>query len=431
MRPPPTFSDLLTLFARIGCQSFGGPAGQIALMQRELVDQRGWISPERFAHALNFCMLLPGPEAQQLATYCGWLLHGVRGGLTAGLLFILPGAVVMLGLSLLYVTYGQTGAVQGLLFGIKAVVLAIVLEALLRVAKRALKRHSDWAIAIAAFAALFIFQIPYPMVVLAAGLTGYLRQQKLVAARADVDIRTRHQPFRIAAIGLLTWALPIAILLLIFGGKNTFIDVSLFFSKMAVVTFGGAYAVLSYVAQEAVSKYHWLTPAEMIDGLGLAETTPGPLILVLQHVGFLAGWRNSAGLSPLAGGLLGAGVATWVTFTPSFLWILLGAPYVERLRANAKLSGALSGITAAVVGVIFNMAIWFGLHVLFRHMTDVPFAGTRMQLPVLASINPLAVLLAAAAAYLLLVRHLSLFKVLGLGAMLGLLAQLAGYAAMR
>ncbi len=418
--PQPAFSDLIRLFARIGCLSFGGPAGQIALMQRELVDQRNWIAPDRYAHALNFCMLLPGPEAQQLATYCGWLLHGVRGGLAAGLLFILPGAAVMLALSVLYVTVGRTGAAQGILFGVKAVVFAVVLEALFRVAKRALRRRSDWLIAAAAFVALFVFHTPFPFVILVASLIVFARvqQSSTTEQMADID-RPRHKPVRTALIGMMLWMAPVAMLFAIFGKAALFTQLSLFFSKMAVVTFGGAYAVLSYVAQEAVQTRHWLTAAEMIDGLGLAETTPGPLILVLQHVGFLAGWRNTAGLSPLMGGLLGAGVTTWVTFTPSFLWILLGAPYVERLRTNVKLSGALGGITAAVVGVIFNMALWFGLHIIFRQMAELAAPWGKIAMPMFSSFDPAAAVLGALAAWLLLVRHMGLFKVLALGAALG------------
>lgn len=421
MQPVQTpFSDLVRLFAKIGCLSFGGPAGQIALMHRELVDQRKYIAPERFAHALNFCMLLPGPEAQQLATYCGWLLHGVRGGLAAGLLFILPGACVMLGLSYAYVTVGNTTTAQTVLFGVKAVVLAIVLEALLRVAKRALNRRSDWVIAGAAFLALFVFQLPFPLVILAAGIAGYFRTRQTATADVVPDTkRPAHAPLRIALTGICLWVLPVVILLAVFGGGTVFTQLWLFFGKMAVVTFGGAYAVLSYVAQEAVQSYHWLSQAEMIDGLGLAETTPGPLILVLQHVGFLAGWRNSAGLSPLAGGLLGAGVTSWVTFTPSFLWVLLGAPYVEQLRANAKLSGALAGITAAVVGVIFNMSLWFGLHILFARMTPVVFSGHALLLPEPGSFDPAAAAIALLAAWLLLKQHAGLFKVLATGAVLG------------
>ncbi len=417
---PPRFVDLVRLFARIGCLSFGGPAGQIALMQRELVDQRRWIAPDRYAHALNFCMLLPGPEAQQLATYCGWLLHGVRGGLAAGLLFILPGAAVMLALSFLYVTVGTTGAAQGILYGVKAVVFAVVLEALFRVAKRSLKRRSDWLIAAAAFVALFVFHLPFPLIILVAGLIGYMRAPRgsVTKNQADID-RPEHRPVLTAGIGLVLWAAPVLLLLAIFGQTAVFTQLSLFFSKMAVVTFGGAYAVLSYVAQEAVQTRHWLTAPEMIDGLGLAETTPGPLILVLQHVGFLAGWRNHLGVSPVMGGLLGAGVTTWVTFVPSFLWILIGAPYVERLRSNVKLSGALSGITAAVVGVIFNMALWFGLHIVFRQMSDVPVPWGRLVLPVFNSFDPAAAALGGLAAWLLLVRHTGLFKVLALGAALG------------
>lgn len=421
-----TFSmrALARLFGKIGCLSFGGPAGQIALMQRELVDQRQLIAPDRFNHALSFCMLLPGPEAQQLATYCGWLLHGRRGALAAGILFVLPGALVMLGLSYLYVTIGQSPWADGILLGIKAVVLAIVLEALLRVARRALKLRSDWLIAAAAFVALFFFDVPFPLVVLAAAIAGFWRAGAAPGVAAATETGAPHARYFLATLtlGLLLWLAPVAAIYTGFGETSVFTDIGLFFSKMSVVTFGGAYAVLNYVAQEAVQNYHWLTPAEMIDGLGLAETTPGPLILVLQHVGFLAGWRGTTGMSPLAGGLLGAGLASWVTFTPSILWILVGAPYVEKIRTNAKLTGALGAVTAAVVGVILNMALWFALHVLFRDVSTLTWGMVTTSVPVWSGFQPVAAGLSLAAGYLVLVRHVGIIKIIILGALLGFAA---------
>jgi len=354
----PSFAAALRVWARIGCLSFGGPAGQIALMHREVVDERRWISDARFLHALNFCTLLPGPEAQQLATYLGWLMHGVKGGLAAGLLFIIPGALVMLALSMLYVAYGEVPAIAALFFGLKCAVLVLVLEALLRVAKRALRGPLPWAVAMAAFLALFALRLPFPVVVLAAALAGWLMPDAFAAGGhgtakpgppALLDARLAADPGYIGALsgaarraGLLAlalWLVPVCGLLALGG---VFRDIAWFFSKMAVVTFGGAYAVLAYVAQEAVEGYRWLSAGQMLAGLGLAETTPGPLILVLQFVGYLAG-HGAAGV---AGGIAGAALTLWVTFLPCFAWIFLGAPYVERLHDAPRLKAALAGVTA-------------------------------------------------------------------------------------
>ncbi len=418
----PTLSEATRVWARIGLLSFGGPAGQIALMHKELVEERRWIGEERFLHALNYCMLLPGPEAQQLAVYIGWLMHRTIGGLIAGLLFILPGAAVMLGLSVLYVLYRHVPVVDGLFFGVKAAVLAVVVEAGLRISRRALKNGAMVAIAVAAFVAIFLFKAPFPAIILAAGLVGWLGHRfvprlfgaqaghgksgpdvtglvDVLFARGELDhVRpSRRKALRTIAIWLPLWLGPVLALWLWTGGGSVWTQLGSFFSTMAVVTFGGAYAVLAYVAQAAVETHGWLLAGEMIDGLGLAETTPGPLILVLQFVGFLAGFRAPGDLPPLLAGGLGALLTLWVTFAPCFLWIFLGAPYVEALRGNRALSAALGAITAAVVGVIMNLALWFGLHVLFAQVRPVAFLGLSPNWPVLASHDWRAALLSAGA----------------------------------
>lgn len=399
----PSFAQAAKVWARIGLLSFGGPAGQIALMHKELVEERRWISESRFLHALNFCMLLPGPEAQQLATYIGWLLHGTRGGIVAGLLFILPGFFVILGLSSAYALFHETDWLTSLFFGLKAGVLAIVIEAVLRVGRRALKTRFALAVAALAFAALFFFDLPFPLVVLAAGIAGYAATrlqpatgEKAMAAAAKQTLADRpsvidsHFPavasswgrtFQVLSTWLILWIAPFILAAGVLGFDNVYTAIGLFFSKMAVVTFGGAYAVLAYVAQQAVETYHWLRPGEMLDGLALAETTPGPLVLVLSFVGFMAAFRAPLGLDPIISGLLGATLATWVTFVPCFLWIFLGAPYVETLRNNRALSGALAAISAAVTGVILNLAVWFGLHVLFSGVARFAAGPISMPLP--------------------------------------------------
>lgn len=404
--PPshPTFGEATKVWAKIGFLSFGGPAGQIALMHRELVEERRWISESRFLHALNFCMLLPGPEAQQLATYIGWLLHGTRGGIVAGLLFILPGFFVILGLSSAYALFHETDWLTSLFFGLKAAVLAIVVEAVIRVGRRALKTRFALIVAAFAFAALFFFDLPFPLVVLAAGIAGYLATrlqpatgEKAMAAAAKQALADKPsvidssfpdgasswgRTFQLPATWLALWIAPFAVIGVMLGFDTVYSAIGLFFSKMAVVTFGGAYAVLAYVAQQAVETYHWLKPGEMLDGLALAETTPGPLVLVLSFVGFMAAFRAPLGLDPLMSGLVGATLATWVTFVPCFLWIFLGAPYVEALRNNRALSGALAAISAAVTGVILNLAVWFGLHVLFFSVERFAAGPVSMPLPV-------------------------------------------------
>lgn len=410
------------VWLRIAALSFGGPTGQIAVMHRILVDEKRWIGEHRFLHALNYCMLLPGPEAQQLATYIGWLMHRTRGGIVAGGLFVLPGVLSIMALSWIYVLFGHVGVVAGLFFGLKCAVLAVVAQAVLRIGGKALKNRALRGIAAAAFVMIFFLSVPFPLIILAAGVIGYLggRAGKSAfqvggghaAAKGkiveDADTLlgeelpahahpTMRQTMGQAAIWLLLWLVPVAALLALLGPGNTFAEIATFFSKMAVVTFGGAYAVLAYVAQQAVTHYHWLTAREMLDGLGMAETTPGPLIMVLQFVGFLGAYRHPGVLPPLLAGTLGGLLATWVTFLPCFLWIFLGAPFIERLRGNRALSGALSAITAAVVGVVLNLAIWFAIHTLFREVTSVRFGAITFDAPVPASIDPVALLLSVTA----------------------------------
>jgi chromate transporter len=430
----PTFGEAARVWAKIGLLSFGGPAGQIALMHRVLVDERRWISEPRFLHALNFCMLLPGPEAQQLATYVGWLLHGVRGGLVAGALFVLPGAAAMLVLSVVYALYGSTALLAGLFFGLKAAVLAIVVQAVVRIGRRALTTRPMQALAATAFVAIFALHVPFPVIVLGAALIGYVATRGGSTAfragghgESSTDAHLVDPPaprfartLAMAVAWIAVWLAPAVLALAIAGPDDVFTRIAGFFSVMAVVTFGGAYAVLAYVAQAAVATYGWLAPGEMLDGLGLAETTPGPLILVLEFVGFLAAFRDPGPLPPLLAGVLGAGLTLWVTFVPSFLWIFVGAPYVERLRGNAALAGALSAVTAAVVGVILNLAVWFALHTVFSSVERIAVGPLSLDVPVLASLDPWALLLALAAAIAVFCFRLGLVPVLGGSALAGL-----------
>lgn len=366
----PTFREALRFWLKLGLISFGGPSGQIAILHTELVEKKKWINEERFLHALNYCMLLPGPEATQLATYCGWLLHRTWGGITAGVLFVLPSALLLWVLSFVYVSYGQVAWLGAAFNGLKPAVTAIVLAAVWRLGQRALKRGLHWAIAATAFVALFFFHAPFPAVVATSALIGLLFKTspaetpstaKLASARSAL---VRHT-LCVLAVSLVLWWTPVVIAGLTQGWHSTLAQQGIFFSKASLVTFGGAYAVLPYVGQQAVENYHWLSPSQMLDGLGLAETTPGPLIMVLQFVGFLGGWNRPDALSPLATATLGAMMTTWTTFVPSFLFIFIGAPYIERLRNVAWLNHALTAVTAAVVGVILNLAVWFGLHVFF------------------------------------------------------------------
>jgi len=449
-----SLGEAARVWARIALLSFGGPAGQIAVMHRILVQEKKWIGEARFLHALNYCMLLPGPEAQQLATYVGWLLHRTKGGLIAGLLFVLPGMVSIMVLSWIYAAWGRVGAVEALFFGLKAAVLAIVLDAVRRIGARALKNNFMRLIAASAFVAIFFFEAPFPLLVLAAALIGFA-VAKLgggavpaehgshgpAGAEAVPDEKTAlgesvpeharpsmRWSLRISAIFLLLWLLPVAVLAVLLGPDDVFPRIGLFFSQMAVVTFGGAYAVLAYVAQQAVETYNWLAPGEMLDGLGMAETTPGPLIMVTQFVGFMGAYRDPGALDPMLAGTLGGLLATWVTFTPCFLWIFLGAPFVERLRGNRALAASLSVVTAAIVGVILNLAIWFALHTLFLQVRRIEDGPLAFDSPVLTSANVPAMLLSAAALFAMFGLKLGPVRVLAGCAVAGLALRLAGLA---
>jgi chromate transporter len=435
----PSLAQAVRVWARIGLGSFGGPAAQIATMHKVLVDELGWVGETRFLRALNFCMLLPGPEAQQLATYMGWALHRTPGALAAGLLFIAPGFVVMMGLAALYAGYHQVALVDGLFAGIKPAVLAVVIEALIRIGKRALVGRLPRLIAILAFVLIFFLEAPFPLIILGAGLVGAWAARsghpdfqpkppkKSEDGAADRAVTAGGLPGAgrqvvVALICLAVWLAPLGLALV--WGHGAFAAIGLFFAKMAVVTFGGAYAVLAYVAQQAVEVHGWLKPGEMLDGLGLAETTPGPLILVNQFVGFLAGFRDHGGLGPWLGGVVGATLTVWVTFAPCFLWILLGGPFVERLNANRVLAGALAAITAAVVGVIFNLGVWFALHVLFGHVAESHAGPLRLLVPDPASLDPLALVLAVGAAVAMLRLRVGMLATLAAAGAVGAAARL-------
>lgn len=446
--PYPSLAEATRVWARIAALSFGGPAGQIAVMHRIVVDERRWLGDNRFLHALNFCMLLPGPEAQQLATYIGWLMHGVRGALIAGGLFILPGMVSVMALSWVYAIWGEVGIVSAMFFGLKAAVLAIVLQALTRIAKRALKNRAMRIVALLSFVGIFALGLPFPLIVAMAALIGWAGARAGLQAFAagpahgaagPVQIAdtatllgeddaaqpaaTRRAALRAGLAALALWLLPVGLLVLTLAPGNVFADIAGFFSRMAVVTFGGAYAALAYVAQEAVGSYGWLAPGEMLDGLGMAETTPGPLIMVLQFVGFMGAWRETGSLvAASAGGLL----ATWVTFAPCFAWIFLGAPWIERLRSNRLISSALTAVTAAVVGVILNLAIWFAIHVIWRDIREIKAGPLSLQLPVPASIDWAAAALTALAIWAVFRLRLGMPAVLGCAAAAGTLLHLAG-----
>jgi chromate transporter len=427
----PGFAEATRLWFKVGCLGFGGPAGQIALMHRLVVDERKWVGEAQFLHALSFCMLLPGPEAQQLATYLGWLLHGVRGGLVAGILFVLPGFCVILALSAAYAAFGQLPWLAGVFFGLKCAVIALVAEALWRVARRALKQSVHIVTAALAFLALFVFRIPFPVVILAAAIVGLIMAWRSDGAAKASEVQllapssNAPRPVRILLIGAALWLGPIALLAVWLGSAHIFAQMGWFFARMAVVTFGGAYAVLAYVAQQAVQSYGWLTTGTMIDGLALAETTPGPLILVLSFVGFYAAYQQPGALAPMLAGTLGAVLVTWVTFVPSFIWIFLGAPYVERLRQNRYLSTALMMVTAAVVGVIANLALWFALHVLFQQVTDITLGVATVTWPNWRSADLVAIGLSLAAGLALLHWRVNLVKVLFASGAAGYLAHTA------
>ncbi len=452
-RPYPTLSEATLIWARIGLFSFGGPAGQIALMHRILVEEERWLGERRFLHALNYCMLLPGPEAMQLAVYIGWLTHRTRGGIVAGVLFVLPGIVAIMVLSWVYALYGDVGPVEALFFGLKAAVLAIVVQAVIRIGTRALRNAAMLAIAAASFVAIFVFGVPFPLIILTAGAIGYLGVRAGLAAfrgggghgglgRPEVDATetllgeetpehtrvNRGWALRISSVLLVLWLAPVALLFALAGPAHVYSQIAGFFSVMAVVTFGGAYAVLAYVAQEAVQNFGWLAPGEMLDGLGMAETTPGPLIMVTQFVGFMGAFREAGGLPPLLAGTLGGLLTTWVTFAPCFLWIFLGAPFIERLRGNATLTAAMTAITAAVVGVILNLAIWFGLHIVFDEVRTITGGGIDMEVPVLGSLDVAALVLVTLAAIAVFRFRLGPMTVLAVSAGLGIAMGLGGLA---
>jgi chromate transporter len=428
----------------ISLQTFGGPAGQIAVMQHKLVDEKRWIGQRRFLHALNYCMLLPGPEAQQLAIYVGWLLNGTLGGLIAGTLFVLPGALALLALSALYVGAGSTTVVTGLFAGLAPAVIAIVIQAVHRVSRRALHHPLLVALAVASFIALTVFKVPFPVVVLAAGVLGWLlglriptfAQAKGHAGSSDGvqplisddalhhDAPSATRSLKVLVAGLVLWFAPIGLATLVFSRHSVFVDQGLFFSGAAVVTFGGAYAVLSYVAHQAVSVFGWLKAGEMVRGLALAETTPGPLIMVVQFVAFVGAYRSPGSLNPWVAAVLASLLVTWVTFVPCFLFIFLGAPYVERLRNNHHLTAALTGITAAVVGVIANLALFFALHTLFDRSRALTWGPVDVDLPVLSAWDPVAFAITAIALVLIFRLSWSTMRTLGVCAVLGLASTL-------
>ena len=420
------FREALRTWVRVAVHSFGGPAGQIAVIHRVVVDEKRWVDEEHFLHALSYCLLLPGPEAQQLVTYLGWLLHGTRGGLIAGLLFVLPGFLSILVLSLLYVTYQEVAFVSAVFYGLKPAVLAIVLEAVFRLKRRAVADRRSTLVAALAFLAIFALGIPFPLIILAAAAVGYIlgtpRGDAVPAPRATAA--PIGYTLRTAALWLAIWLVPVIGLVLALGRGHVLVREALFFSKAAVVTFGGAYAVLAYVAQQAVDVYHWLAPGEMLDGLGLAETTPGPLIMVTQFVGFVGASRQPGDLHPLLAGVAGSVVTTWVTFTPCFLFVLAGAPWIERLRGNRALNAALRGIMAAVVGVVLNLAAWFALHTVFADVRDVTWGPLALPVPRRASVDVGAALIAALAAFAVFRLRWGMFAVLGAGAAAGLLIRL-------
>ncbi len=451
---PVSLREAFWVWLRIAALSFGGPAGQIAVMHRILVDEKRWIGEHRFLHALNYCMLLPGPEAQQLSTYIGWLMHKTRGGLIAGGLFVLPGAIAIMALSWIYALYGHVGVVSGLFFGLKCAVLAVVLQAIVRIGSRSLKNTVMRSLAAAAFVLIFFLNVPFPMIVLTAGMIGYFggraglsvfqvggghsEASDNIVADADTllgeDLPAHANPtigqsLRQAVVWLFLWLTPVAVLYFAMGEASVFTQIATFFSKMAVVTFGGAYAVLAYVAQQAVENYHWLSAREMLDGLGMAETTPGPLIMVLQFVGFMGAYRNPGMLSPLLAGTLGGLLATWVTFIPCFLWIFLGAPFIERMRGNKALSGALSAITAAVVGVVLNLAVWFAIHTIFGNVARFTAGPIHFDLPLIASVDLWALAISVAAIVAMFRLKVGIFQVLGGASVAGIALHFAGLVA--
>ena len=441
------FKEAIKVWIRVAIYSFGGPAGQIAVMHKILVEEKKWISENRFLHALNYCMLLPGPEAQQLATYIGWLLHRMKGGVTAGILFVIPGFVSILILSILYAAYRDVGIVEAIFFGIKPAVLAIVVGAVIKIGKKAIKNEVMFVLAALAFIAIFFFEVDFPYIIIAAGLTGFiggkLWEEKFhvikghYLAEGDKDkdndenalIDSKIQPVRPSLkktlktifIFLTLWSLPLLIIGLVIGVENIFFSEGLFFSKTAVVTFGGAYAVLAYIAQKAVEDYGWLQSGEMLDGLGMAETTPGPLIQVVQFVGFMGAYRLSGSLDPITAGILASLLVTWVTFIPCFLFIFTGAPYIEYLRGNKSLTTALSGITAAVVGVVLNLGVWFAIHTLFSEVNEKYLYGARWLIPEWSTVNIGSLIIALIASFVYFILKWDMLKTILISVLSGII----------
>lgn len=452
-----SFREAFWVWVRVAALSFGGPAGQIAVMHRILVEEKRWLSETRFLHALNYCTFLPGPEAQKLAVYIGWLLHRIKGGLVAGILFVVPGLLSLGVLSWVYASYGKVGIVQALFFGLKAAVLAVVLEAVFRIGRRALKGRALVAVAALAFVAIFFFNVPFPAVVLAAGVlgwighasgmfdpqgnaghaaTGAIKEGPLPAIDAAFAqeipphvLPNHRRILKVLAVCLVVWLAPLVALALAAGPDNTFTKIAYFFTKESTVTFGGAYAILAYMAQQAVEHYHWLAPGEMLAGLGMAETTPGPLISVVQFVGFMAGYRHPGVLAPVVAGTLGGVLAKWVTFVPAFLIVFVGAPYMEALRNNKALNAVLTAITAAVVGVILNLAVWFGLHSLFARVEPRRVSMLTLQVPDLSSLDHWALLLAVVAAIMLFRFKIGMVTTLGVCCAAGITIYLLGWLA--
>ena len=441
------FKEAIKVWIRVAIYSFGGPAGQIAVMHKILVEEKKWISEDRFLHALNYCMLLPGPEAQQLATYIGWLLHRTKGGVTAGILFVIPGFVSILILSILYAAYRDVGIVEAIFFGIKPAVLAIVVGAVIKIGKKAIKNEVMFVLAALAFIAIFFFEVDFPYIIIAAGLTGFIggklweekfhviKGHRLAEEHKDKDnnentlIDSKIQPvkpslkktFKTIFIFLTLWSLPLLIIGLVIGVENIFFSEGLFFSKTAVVTFGGAYAVLAYIAQKAVEDYGWLQSGEMLDGLGMAETTPGPLIQVVQFVGFMGAYRLSGSLDPITAGILASLLVTWVTFIPCFLFIFTGAPYIEYLRGNKSLTTALSGITAAVVGVVLNLGVWFAIHTLFSEVNEKYLYGARWLIPEWSTVNIGSLIIALIASFVYFILKWDMLKTILISVLSGII----------
>jgi chromate transporter len=441
-----TFREAIKVYLRVALNSFGGPAGQIAVMHKVFVEEKKWLSENRFLHALNYCMLLPGPEAQQLATYIGWLLHGTKGGLASGLLFILPGFIALLILSIVYALFQQTMWLEALLFGIKAAVLALVLEAVQRISKRALKNRTMYLIAALAFVAIFFFAVPFPFIIIGAGVLGFIGGRiapetfYVIKGQGDKDVSdegfvitdavasqvrpSANKTLQTTLLWLVIWLLPLVLLYFALGEQHVFVKLAQFFSQAALVTFGGAYSVLAYVAQQAVDVFGWLQPKEMLVGLSMAETTPGPLIMVNQFVGFMGAYRFAGEMNPIFSGVIGSIITVWATFAPCFLFIFVGAPYIESLRQNKLLSTTLSAITAAVVGVILNLSIWFALHVVFDVVNDIKVGLLHLSIPEWSTLNLPALALSVLAFVLIFRLHWGMFQTLGVCAGLGLIYRL-------